>query len=245
MSHLRAAWEDCKALLRSIPAPTVTILVASVVAMNLMANKELVRLPWLALDCGFAASWVSFLCMDVICKRFGAAAAVKVCVLALGVNLAVTGFLALACLVPGHWGAYYGTGLAEVDAALDATVGGTWYVVAGSSVALLGGSVVNALVNELVGRATARDTFGAFALRSYVSTGAGQLADNLIFAILVSHVFFGWSWAQVVACSLTGAAAELLCEVALSPVGYRVVRGWERERVGEAYLARAGREGAR
>lgn len=32
-------------------------------------------------------------------------------------------------------------------------------------------------------------------------------------------------------CSLTGAVAELLCEVFLSPVGYKVVRGWERENV--------------
>ena len=35
---------------------------------------------------------------------------------------------------------------------------------------------------------------------------------------------------------MAGAAAELLCEVFLSPVGYRVVRGWERENVGELYL---------
>lgn len=39
-------------------------------------------------------------------------------------------------------------------------------------------------------------------------------------------------------CSLTGAVAELLCEVFLSPVGYKVVRGWERENVGAEYLER-------
>ena len=35
-----------------------------------------------------------------------------------------------------------------------------------------------------------------------------------------------------------GAVAELLCEVFLSPVGYKVVRGWERENVGSEYLER-------
>ena len=39
-------------------------------------------------------------------------------------------------------------------------------------------------------------------------------------------------------CSFTGAVAELLCEILLSPVGYKVVRGWERENVGAEYLER-------
>ena len=63
-----------------------------------------------------------------------------------------------------------------------------------------------------------------------------------MFAVIVSHTFFGWTWLQVLTCSLTGAAAELLCEVFLSPVGYRVVRGWERENVGELYLQRRAAE---
>jgi hypothetical protein len=37
-------------------------------------------------------------------------------------------------------------------------------------------------------------------------------------------------------CSLTGALVELACEVFLSPVGFHVVRSWEREGVGEDYL---------
>lgn len=54
----------------------------------------------------------------------------------------------------------------------------------------------------------------------------------------MSHVFFGWTWIQVLTCSFTGAVAELLCEILLSPVGYKVVRGWERENVGAAYINR-------
>lgn len=238
MPQLKKTWEDYKVLLRSVPSPVVTLFIVSVILMNLMANKELVRLPWLALDCGFAVSWVSFLCMDMICKRFGPRASVHISVLALAVNLAVCGFFNLMSRTPGMWGAYYDTGLTAVNDALNATIGGTWYVVVGSSVAMLGSAVVNAGVNQLVARALHHDTFKAFALRSYISTGVAQFTDNLIFALLVSHVFFGWSMLQVLVCSLTGAAAELLCEVALSPMGYRVVRGWEREGVGSEWLAR-------
>ena len=227
---------DYKVLLRSIPSATVALFVVSVVVMNLLANKELVSLPWLALDCGVSVSWVSFLCMDMICKRFGARASVEVSVLAEGINLAVCALFWLMSLTPGMWGAYYDTGSLEVNAALNATFGGSLYVVVGSMVSMLVSSVVNSLTNEGIGRLLRRDGFAAFATRSYVSTLAGQFVDNLTFAILVSHVFFGWSWAQVIGCSLTGALVELLCEVFLSPVGFRVVRGWEREHVGEEYL---------
>ncbi len=232
----KKVWEDYKVLLRSIPASTVTLFIVSVIMMNLLANKELISLPWLALDCGFAVSWVSFLCMDMVCKRFGARASIMVSVMALGVNLAVSLVFWLLTLTPGMWGAYYDTGLFEVNDALNATIGGTWYVVLGSSCAMLTSSVVNSLLNQAIGRLEHKNTFGAFALRSYVSTGIAQFVDNLVFAIIVSHTFFGWTWLQVLTCSLTGAAAELLCEVFLSPVGYRVVRGWERENVGELYL---------
>ena len=232
----KKVWEDYKVLLRSIPASTVTLFIVSVIMMNLLANKELISLPWLALDCGFAVSWVSFLCMDMVCKRFGARASIMVSVMALGVNLAVSLVFWLLTLTPGMWGAYYDTGLFEVNDALNATIGGTWYVVLGSSCAMFTSSVVNSLLNQAIGRLEHKNTFGAFALRSYVSTGIAQFVDNLVFAVIVSHTFFGWTWLQVLTCSLTGAAAELLCEVFLSPVGYRVVRGWERENVGELYL---------
>ena len=238
----KKVWGDYKVLLRSIPASTVTLFIVSVIMMNLLANKELISLPWLALDCGFAVSWVSFLCMDMICKRFGARASIMVSVMALGINLGVSLVFWLLTLTPGMWGAYYDTGLLEVNDALNATIGGTWYVVLGSSCAMLTSSVVNSLLNQAIGRLEHKNTFGAFALRSYVSTGIAQFVDNLVFAVIVSHTFFGWTWLQVLTCSLTGAVAELLCEVFLSPVGYRVVRGWERENVGALYLQRRAAE---
>lgn len=237
MPQFKDAWGDCRLLLRSIPSPVVSIFVLSVVVMNLLANKELVSLPYLALDCGFVVSWVSFLCQDMICKRFGARASIVVSVLALVTNLCVSLLLFLVSFAPGHWGAYYSSGLIEVDQGLNATIAGSWYVVLGSSLAMLVSAVVNSLLNQAIGEHLRRNDFGAFALRSYASTLVGQFVDNLVFATVVSHTFFGWTWTQVVMCSLTGAVAELLCEVFLSPVGYRTVRGWERDGVGTDYLA--------
>ena len=233
---LKKSLQDCRVLLRSIPSPTVALFTVAVVVMNLLANKELISLPYLALDCGFCVSWVSFLCMDMICKRFGARASIEVSVLAEAINLAVCLLFWLMSLTPGMWGAYYNTGSVQVNDALNATFGGTWYVVFGSTVSMLCSSVVNSLLNEGIGRRLKKNTFGTFALRSYASTMVGQFVDNFVFATIVSHTFFGWTWAQVVMCSLTGALVELACEVFLSPVGFHVVRSWEREGVGEDYL---------
>ena len=142
----------------------------------------------------------------------------------------------LVSLAPGMWGAYYDTGSLEVNTALNATIGGSWYVVLGSSLAMLCSSFVNSHLNQFIGHLTDNGSFATFALRSYVSTGVGQLVDNLVFAIVVSHVFFGWTWLQVITCSITGALAELACEVLLSPVGFKVAAGWEREGVGDKYV---------
>ena len=133
---IKKVMEDYKVLLRSIPAATVSLFFVSVIMMNLLANKELISLPYLALDCGFVVSWVSFLCQDMICKRFGAKASIKISILALAVNLAVSLCFWACSLTPGMWGAYYDTGMIEVNTALNATIGGTWYVVLGSSLAM-------------------------------------------------------------------------------------------------------------
>ncbi len=233
---IKETLEDYKILLRSIPASTITVFVVSVILMNLLANKELVSFPYLALDCGFTLSWVAFLCQDMICKRFGPKASVKVSIMALACNLAVSLLFWLVSLAPGMWGAYYTTESIEVNAALNSTIGGSWYVVLGSSVAMLCSSFVNSHVNQFIGHLTDDGSFAKFALRSYVSTGVGQFVDNLVFALIVSYNFFGWTPVQVITCSVTGALAELACEILLSPVGFRVASGWEREGVGEDYV---------
>ncbi len=235
---LKKELKDFKLLLLNVPGGVISLFIVSVIVMNLLANKELISLPYLALDCGFTVSWVSFLCMDMICKHFGAKAAVEISVMALVVNLAVCLLFKLMSMTPGMWGEYYATELPEVNDALNATIGGSWYVVLGSSLAMLASAVCNAILNVTIAGKLQKDNFRSFALRSYISTGIAQFVDNMVFAIVVSHVFFGWTWVQVFTCSLTGALMELLCEVVLGPVGYRVTKRWKADNVGEKYLRR-------
>ena len=227
---------DFKILLRNIPSLTVSIFILSVVCANLMANKELVTFKYAALDCGFAFSWIMFLCMDVICKRWGAKASIKISLVALAANLFICVSFALLAKTPGKWGEYYASENSLVNDALNATFAGSWYVVLGSSVAFVSSSVVNALLNCAIGSLFKSDGFFSFASRSYISTAIAQLVDNFIFATIVSKIFFGWTWIQVFVCSAIGAGFELLGEVFFSGLGYKVVRQWEKERVGQEYI---------
>lgn len=241
-SFFQRELDDYKALFRNIPSIVVALFFLSVVAMNLLANKELFSTPWLALDCGFTLSWISFLLMDMICKRFGAKAAMKLSIAALLVNLCVCGLFYLLSLTPGHWGEYYSYIDSEpavaqaANQALNRTIGGSWYVVLGSALAMLISSFVNSISNHLIAKGLKHNNFGSFALRSFSSTALAQFVDNLIFATVVSHIFFGWTWTQVLVCSLSGAGMELLCEVVFSPLGYKMARQWEEERVGQDYI---------
>lgn len=233
---LKGEIQDLKLLLRNIPSLTISLFILSVVCANLMANKELVNFSFVALDCGFVFSWIMFLCMDIICKRYGPRASIKVSLLALAVNLSVCGIFALLARAPGMWGEFYTTENIDVNNALNATFGGAWYVVLGSGLAFIVSSIVNALLNHSIGEKLSSDGFGAFALRSYVSTFIAQFVDNFIFATVVSKIFFGWNWTQVIVCSLIGAVCELLCEVLFSGFGYHVVKNWEKDDVGSPYL---------
>ena len=106
----------------------------------------------------------------------------------------------------------------------------------GSSIAMLAAAICNSLINQAVAKRLTYSGYKAFAMRSFISTGVAQFVDNLTFALIVSYHFFGWSTAQVLMCSLTGAVAELLCEVIFSPFGYRVSNRWDEENVGKQYL---------
>lgn len=227
---------EYKILLRNIPSLIVTVFVISVICMNILANKELLNTKYLALDCGYLLSWISFLCMDVICKRFGPKASTKISILAVFINLCMCGIFKIASLTNGMWGEYYSTNLVEVNTALNNTFGGTWYILLGSSIAMIVSSIVNSLLNFSVGNKLKKDNFKSFALRSYLSTAAGQFVDNLVFSTIVSKVFFGWSWLQVLTCSLSAAIFELLCEIIFSPIGYRICKDWEKDNIGTEYL---------
>ena len=106
LSRIRREHGDMCILMRSIPAPVVTLFVVSVICMNLLANKTLLQLPWIALDGGILISWLSFMCMDIITKHFGPGASNRISVLACGINLLTCLIFFIAAAIPSNAGDY-------------------------------------------------------------------------------------------------------------------------------------------
>lgn len=213
---------ECRADLKRVPSLLFTILAISVVSMNLLANKELFRADWIALDCGFILSWIPFLIMDVVCKVYGGRTAARISLVAIVLNLIFFLIFKLVSLTPGMWGAYYDTGSLAVNQALNATIGGSSWIVLGSALAMAVSSICNSILNVFIGRNSTGDNYGNFALRSFVSTGISQFVDNFVFAVVVNVPLFGWSMVQVLVCSASAAVFELLMEVLFSGLGFKL-----------------------
>ena len=227
---------EFRLLLRSIPATAVSLFVVSVICMNLLANKTLLQLDWIALDGGILISWLSFMCMDIITKHFGPKASNSVTVLAVMINLLTCLIFFVAAAIPSG---------ADDFSAFDGIFGGTWFILLGSTVAFLASAAINNTLNWTIGRCFRKNPNGkrAWAARTYVSTFIGQFLDNFIFSLIVfvgfAPVFwdgFSWTPLQCATCALTGAVAELIMEILFSPIGYRITKRWEREDVGREYL---------
>ena len=223
-------------LLRCIPATVVSLFVVSVICMNLLANKTLVQTDWIALDGGILISWLSFMCMDIITKYFGPKASNKIALLASGINLLTCTIFYIASIIPSN---------AKDYTALNGILGGSWFILLGSTVAFLASALINNFLNWTIGKAFLKNPDGklAYAARTYVSTFIGQFMDNLIFSVIVFVFFapifwngFHWTLWQCTACALTGAVAELIMEIIFSPFGYRIVNKWQRQNVGREYL---------
>lgn len=236
MNKLKCEFEKFNILLRSIPATVVTLFVVSVVCMNLLANKTLLQLEWIALDGGILISWLSFLCMDIITKHFGPRASNGISLLAVAINLLTCFIFFVVSIIPSNAGDY---------SVFNSIFGGTWFILLGSTIAFLASAVVNNSLNWLIGKAfrSNPDSKLAYAARTYISTFIGQFLDNFIFSIIVFVFFapifwdgFHWTVLQCAMCALTGAVAELIMEIAFSPIGYRITRRWQRENVGKEYL---------
>jgi uncharacterized integral membrane protein (TIGR00697 family) len=204
--------------------------------MNLLANKTLLQLDWIALDGGILISWLSFMCMDIITKHFGPKASNRITILAAVINLLTCLIFFVASAIPSNAGDF---------SAFDGIFGGTWFILMGSTVAFLASGMINNMLNWLIGQGFKKNPNGklAFATRTYISTFVGQFLDNFIFSVIVFVFFapifwdgFHWTVLQCFMCALTGAVAELIMEVAFSPIGYRITKRWRDESVGKAYL---------
>lgn len=233
---IHSEYKEFKLLLRSIPATVVTLFVVSVICMNLLANKTLLQLDFIALDGGILISWLSFMCMDIITKHFGPKASNCISVLAVAVNLLTCLIFFIVSVIPSN-AADYST--------FDSIFGGTWFILLGSTIAFLASAVINNTLNWMIGRSFRKNPDGklAYAARTYISTFIGQFFDNYIFSIIVFMFFapifwdgFRWTLVQCTMCAFTGAAAELAMEIVFSPIGYRITKRWQAESVGKEYI---------
>lgn len=228
--------EETKILLRSIPSTVVSLFVVSVICMNLLANKTLVQTTWIALDGGILISWLSFMCMDIITKYFGPKASNKIAILASAINLLTCFIFYIASIIPSNANDY---------TSLNGILGGTWFILLGSTVAFLISAVINNFLNWTIGKIFHKNPDGklAFAASSYISTFIGQFMDNLIFSLIVFAFFapiywngFHWTLLQCTVCAITGAVLEAVMEILFSPLAYRIVKTWKKHNIGHEYI---------
>lgn len=237
--------KDWLKTLRNIPSLVLALGLVATVLMNILANKSIIELPrlgngdyWLIQDAGILLSWIGFLVGDLMVKNFGAKNAIRVNLTCLGISLGISGLLILVSIVPGTWSASYDH-VGEINEALNETMGNVWSVIIGSAIASAVGLIINALSQGLLlNKIEAKhgDKYWGFFIASAGSTMIGQFIDNIVFALLVSIRFFGWTWFSVISCSLLGMFIELLVELVFSPITYKISKNWEKNHIGVKYM---------
>lgn len=235
--------KDWLKTLRAIPSVVLAMTVVANVLMNILANKSIINLPWLIQDAGVLMSWVGFLAGDLIVKAFGAKNGIRVNLTALAISLFISGILAIVAVVPGDWSPVFDPSIeASAEAlnkAANSIMGNVWYVILGSAVASAVGLVCNGLSQGwLIKKIESKhgDRYWGFFAASAGSTIIGQILDNIVFASLISVHFFGWTWKQVLVCSIAGAIFELLIELVFTPMTYRVSKAWKKAHIGLEFM---------
>lgn len=214
---------ELKKLLSELPTVLTSIFILSFVLMNVFAGKEIsFGFDWIALDCGIVTSWYIFLFMDIITRNFGAKATIKISCFALFFNFLVVIIFCIVAFIPGNWAQYYVFNSGDINTAINNTFISNWYIVFGSYVAFLFSSILNALLNQAIGKLFKKYSLIEFISRSYISTLISQFVDNMIFALIVSMVLFGWNLTQCCVCALIGCIVESLFELVFCPLGYYI-----------------------
>lgn len=233
ISKIKSLVADYKLLLNNVPTMITLVFVVGTIAMNFAAAKIVFNLGVVAGTGGIILSWLPFLCMDTVSKRFGARASIMLNILSSLFNILVTVFLAIVAAIPTK----------QDYSTFNSSFGAVWFIVVASNVAFILSGVVNSILNVSIGKLFKKTSGVEFFLRSSISTFAGQVVDNFLFMWLLYSIFAPMFWGMapmsVVTCLGTGVLGgllELLCEVVLTPVGYKIVKDWERDNIGHEYL---------
>jgi len=233
-SKIKSLAADYKLLLDNVPALVTVIFCVGTCWMNVAAGKIIFNAFNVAITGGFLISFLPFLCLDIVSKRFGARAAIMLNILSAICNTCFVLGLSLVASIP----------TAEDYSAFNTVLGGVWFITLCSIVAFVVSGIVNSILNVMIGKLFKNRTSGIeFATRSFVSTFIGQALDNFIFIagvyIVFAPKFWGLAPLPLLTClgtAIVGGFFELLCEVVTAPVGYKIVRRWERNKVGQAYI---------
>lgn len=234
-SKIKKLIAEYKLLFQSVPSLIVAFFVLATVVMNLLANRILFEVGPVAADCGLLISWIPFLCMDTVTKRFGAKASIMLTLFGAFVNICFTLLFVAVTYAPGN---------GEDFSAFDSVFRGVWFITLSSLLAYIASGIVNSSLNEVVGKAFKKNPGGkaAFFTRAYVSTFIGQFVDNFIFAFLTYHIFASiyWGWkfsiATCIGSALAGSILELITEAIFSPIGYKLSKDWEDAGIGKGWI---------
>lgn len=235
ISKIKSIIDDYKMLLRNVPAFVTVTFVLVTVLMNFSAAKIIVNIGGFAVTGGFIVSFVPFLCMDCVTKRFGARAAIMLNILSALGNVFAVVLLSIVAAIPTE------TPYPEFEYIF----GGVWFICLSSTLAFVISGVINSLLNAAIGKLFKKkpDGAAAFSARSFVSTFIGQAIDNFLFIagvyVLFAPIFWGMEPLSVWTClgtAVFGGLLELLVEVAFGWVGYRTVKRWDRENIGKEYI---------
>lgn len=231
-THIKKVFEDYKVLLRNVPAFVTVAFVMLTFLMNTAASKVIFHAGEVAVTGGFLLSFAPFLCMDCTAKRFGARAAIMLNILSALGNVVAVIFLSIVAAIP----------TSDPYPEFNYIFGSVWFIVLSSTVAFVASGVVNSLLNAAIGKLFSRTSIAEFSARSFISTFVGQFIDNFLFLGLLYMVFAPIYWGtslSLTTCLVTallGGLLELLVEVIFGPLGYAIVRNWEKHNVGQEYI---------
>ena len=227
-----------KVLFRSVPGIVMSLYLLSTVLMNLLASVAIVNTSWLALDAGIFVAFIGFLLMDMIVKRFGAKAAIRMTVLGFLINIGTAILFTVVAFIAKASGQYYPLS--------DYATLTQWWIIGASATAFLVSGILDAVVHHVILKAFKKNKEGivAHAASAWGSTFLGQFIDNLLFGLLFTFPasmigLWGMTPMTLLALfgfALAGGVVELVCQVILTPWGYKVAESWRARKVGQEYL---------
>lgn len=233
ISKIKSLAEDYKVLLRNVPALMTMFFVIATIAMNCAAGKLIFTAGNVSLTGGFLLSAVPFLAMDTVTRHMGARASIMLNVLSATFNVFFVLFMSLVAAIP--------TEMPYTE--FNYVYGSVWFIVVCSTLAFIISGVANSLLNAAIGKMFKKQNVVEFITRSYVSTFIGQAVDNFLFIggvyVIFAPIFWGMDPMPIATCigtAIVGGLVELLAEVVLSPVSYRICARWKKEGIGAEYI---------